>query len=107
MLLSAFLFVALLGGVGRIEGGIIGAIVYVLIDDFGRSLTERYMTIIGVFFVLMVLFFPGGIVSLQEIVRGWLSRSKKCGDERGGASEKLIADSQPYRSSRMNHVKGG
>lgn len=72
----SILFVALLGGVGRIEGGIIGAIVYVLIDDFGRSLTERYMTIIGVFFVLMVLFFPGGIVSLQEIVRGWLSRSK-------------------------------
>ncbi len=72
----SILFVALLGGVARIEGGIIGAIVYVLIDDFGRSLTERYMTIIGVFFVLMVLFFPGGIVSLQEIVRGWLSRSK-------------------------------
>lgn len=72
----SILFIALLGGVGRLEGGIIGAIVYILIDDFGRSLTDRYMTIIGVFFVLMVLFFPGGIVSLKEIVEGWFSRKK-------------------------------
>lgn len=71
----SILFIALLGGVGRIEGGIIGAIVYILLDDFGRSLTERYMTIIGVFFVIMVIFFPGGIVTLKEIVQGWFSRS--------------------------------
>lgn len=69
------LFVALLGGVGRIEGGIIGAIVYILIDDFGRTVTRHHLTVLGVFFIVMVLFFPGGIISLKETVEGWLSRT--------------------------------
>src|SRR5690625_81207 len=71
------LFVALLGGVGRLEGGIIGAIVYILIDDFGRMVTNQHLTVLGVFFILMVLFFPGGIVSLKDMIQGWFTRAKR------------------------------
>ena len=71
------LFVALLGGVGKLEGGIIGAIVYIIIDDFGRTVTNQHLTVLGVFFILMVLFFPGGIVSLKDMIQGWFSRAKR------------------------------
>jgi len=73
------LFIALLGGIGRFEGAIVGAIVYVLLQDFASMYTLRYHSLIGLFFVFIVLFFPGGITSIR------FGRRKKTPDaEQGG-----------------------
>jgi branched-chain amino acid transport system permease protein len=68
------LFIALLGGIGRFEGAIVGAVVYVLLEDFASMYTMRYHTLIGLFFIIIVLFFPSGITGIR------LKRQKKTPD---------------------------
>lgn len=58
------LFISLVGGIGRLEGAFIGALVYVLIEDYASVVTTRHNTVIGVFFILIVLFFPKGIADI-------------------------------------------
>ena len=58
------LFVSLVGGIGRLEGAFIGALVYVLIEDYASVVTSRHNTVIGVFFIFIVLFFPKGIAEI-------------------------------------------
>lgn len=79
------LFVALLGGVSRLEGGFLGALAYVAIEDIGSQFTERYHTVIGIFFVLVVLFLPQGIASLR--LRGRAGNARRLGPsaDPGGA----------------------
>jgi len=52
---------SIIGGVSAIEGGIIGGIITVFIMSFTSQLTQRYMTINGLIFVLVILFLPNGI----------------------------------------------
>jgi len=58
------LFISLVGGIGRLEGAFIGALVYVLVEDYASVITNRYNTIIGIFFILVVLFFSKGIADI-------------------------------------------
>lgn len=58
------LFISLVGGIGRLEGAFIGALVYVLIEDYASLYTSRDNTVIGVFFIFIVLFFPKGIAEI-------------------------------------------
>lgn len=58
------LFISLVGGIGRLEGAFIGALVYVLIEDYASVITSRHNTVIGIFFILIVLFFPKGIAEI-------------------------------------------
>ena len=58
------LFISLLGGIARFEGALIGALVFVFLEDYASVFTERYNTIIGLFFILVVLFFPKGIAEI-------------------------------------------
>lgn len=73
------LFVSLLGGVGYFEGAIVGATVYVLLEDIASQVTDRYRMIIGVLFVLIVLFLPKGIVGVRSAVARFRSGSGKRG----------------------------
>jgi branched-chain amino acid transport system permease protein len=59
------LFVALIGSITKLEGALVGSTVYVLLEDFFSKYTERYMMIIGVFFILVVLFMPQGILGVK------------------------------------------
>jgi|LSQX01.3.fsa_nt_gb branched-chain amino acid transport system permease protein len=65
-------FTSLLGGVDRFEGSFIGALVYVLLEDIGSQFTPRYKTLIGVCFVLIVLFLPKGITGLKGNPLQWV-----------------------------------
>ena len=58
------LFIALLGGTARFEGALVGAMVYVLVEDFVSMYTQRYQAVIGILFIVIVLFFPGGITGI-------------------------------------------
>ena len=60
------LFVSLLGGVRSFEGAFVGAAVFVLLEDIASQATDRYRMIIGVLFVLVVLFLPMGILSIRK-----------------------------------------
>jgi branched-chain amino acid transport system substrate-binding protein len=71
------LIVAVIGGLGYPIGAFIGAVVFVLIDVFassvelfGFSFDERFNTLIGLFFVVVVLVAPNGLVGLADRIWG-------------------------------------
>jgi branched-chain amino acid transport system permease protein len=59
-----FVIMAVLGGMRSFWGPLIGAAVFVVLQDRLSSLTDYWMTLIGAFFVLVVVFFPTGVLGL-------------------------------------------
>ena len=62
-----FVIMAVLGGMRSFWGPLIGAAIFVLLQEYVSSVTENWMSFIGLFFVVIVLFFPNGVLG---IVRG-------------------------------------
>jgi branched-chain amino acid transport system permease protein len=72
------LIIAVIGGLYRLEGAFIGALLYALLDNYSRKWTpdvgnvlgpERFNTLLGVVFLIIVLLSPGGLVGLWERAR--------------------------------------
>ncbi|HSF80570.1 MAG TPA: branched-chain amino acid ABC transporter permease [Anaerolineales bacterium] len=63
------LLMVILGGASYFWGPVVGTIVAVWLDVLVSQVTERYNTVIGVIFVLTVLFSPTGILGLFDILR--------------------------------------
>jgi branched-chain amino acid transport system permease protein len=51
----------LLGGMGSFFGPFVGAAVFLFLEDVATSFTSRWMAVVGVIFMVFVLFFPRGI----------------------------------------------
>jgi branched-chain amino acid transport system permease protein len=65
------LVIAVLGGLYRLEGAWIGALLFVLMNNYTQrigfwSLDTRFETLIGIVFLVIVLVSPGGLVGLWE-----------------------------------------
>jgi branched-chain amino acid transport system permease protein len=56
------LLMVIIGGTGTLGGAMLGATAFILLQSLVSSYTERWMLILGLTFVLLVLFAPGGIV---------------------------------------------
>jgi branched-chain amino acid transport system permease protein len=56
------LLMVIIGGTGTLGGGVLGAAAFILLQSLVSTYTERWMLILGLTFVLFVLFAPGGIV---------------------------------------------
>ncbi len=83
------LIIAVVGGLFRLEGAWVGALVYALLDNYSREYTpeignvlgpERFNTLIGIVFLVIVLLSPGGLVGLWESGRERLERRRPGGD---------------------------
>jgi branched-chain amino acid transport system permease protein len=59
-----FVIMTVLGGMRSFWGPLIGAAIYLVLQDFISSHTENWMSFIGAFFVLIVLFFPRGVLGI-------------------------------------------
>ncbi len=57
-----FVIMAVLGGMRSFWGPLIGAAIFVALQDFVSSETQNWMSVIGLFFILVVLFFPRGVL---------------------------------------------
>jgi branched-chain amino acid transport system permease protein len=57
-----FVIMAVLGGMRSFWGPLIGAAIFVVLQDYLSSVTANWMSFVGLFFVLVVLFFPRGIL---------------------------------------------
>jgi branched-chain amino acid transport system permease protein len=57
-----FVIMAVLGGMRSFWGPLAGAAIFVVLEDYISSHTENWMSVIGLFFVLVVLFFPRGLL---------------------------------------------
>ena len=64
------LMMVIIGGLGTLVGPALGAMVFLLLQELLSSYTEHWMLLNGVIFVVMVVFFPGGLVGG---LRRWLA----------------------------------
>jgi branched-chain amino acid transport system permease protein len=79
------LVILILGGTGRLYGGLIGAVIYLIARDQFSGINPQYWYFpIGILLILVVLFLPNGILGgLSELVNtergqrwfGWLTSS--------------------------------
>ena len=56
------LLMVIIGGTGTLGGAVLGSAAFILLQSLVSSYTERWMLILGLTFILFVLFAPGGVV---------------------------------------------
>lgn len=85
------LLMVVFGGIGHIWGGVIGAILVTIIDDFTRDYYQYRMMMFGAVIVLVVIFMPRGIGGLIDdfFTR---RRFRAIREARRTASPKAVAD---------------
>ena len=55
-----------MGGMRSFWGPLVGAAIYVVLQDYISSMTANWMSFIGLLFVLVVMFFPRGILGMLK-----------------------------------------
>ena len=59
-----FVMMAVMGGMRSFWGPLLGAAVFVVLQDYLSSVTVNWMSFVGLLFVLVVLFFPRGLLGM-------------------------------------------
>ncbi|HTP24194.1 MAG TPA: branched-chain amino acid ABC transporter permease [Anaeromyxobacteraceae bacterium] len=59
-----FVIMAVLGGMRSFWGPLLGAGIFVVLEDFVSTRTQNWMSFVGLAFVLVVLFFPRGVLGI-------------------------------------------
>ena len=59
-----FVIMAVLGGMRSFWGPLVGATIFVVLQNYVSTMTENWMSFIGLFFVVIVLFFPDGVLGI-------------------------------------------
>ena len=84
------LLMALIGGAGTLFGGFIGAVFIISLQVFVSDYTERWSMVLGLMFIVTIIFAPDGIIGrLRQLVETrapsqsipWESRSTKGGKQ--------------------------
>lgn len=66
------LIMVIFGGMGTLNGAIIGAAAFLLIEEWLSGLMEHWKVIFGPLLVLVAVFAPGGLIGLVARLRGML-----------------------------------
>jgi branched-chain amino acid transport system permease protein len=61
----------MVGGIGRLEGPIIGALLYFFATRFFGEYGATYLVGLGILTLLVALYAPGGIWSILTRVKDW------------------------------------
>ncbi len=56
------LMMSLLGGIGSFFGPFLGAAVFLYLEEVATNLTKYWMGVVGILFIVLILFFPRGIL---------------------------------------------
>jgi branched-chain amino acid transport system permease protein len=72
------LMAVMIGGVGTLAGPIIGSFFLVILSEvFAITLGEAHLILFGILFILVVLFFPNGLVGFEHKVRQWMAHVRR------------------------------
>lgn len=94
----ALLIIAVIGGMNRLEGAWLGAFVYVVVNNYVRSVPlvdkigiteDRFNTLVGVIFLVIVLASPNGLMGLGGSVRRLLKRIFRPASGRVGPDDRV------------------
>jgi branched-chain amino acid transport system permease protein len=61
-----FVMMAVMGGMRSFWGPLLGAAVFVVLQDYLSSITVNWMSFVGLLFILVVLFFPRGLLGFFQ-----------------------------------------
>jgi len=61
-----FVVMTVIGGMRTFWGPLLGAAVFIMLQDYISSMTVNWMSFIGVIFILVVLFFPRGLLGTRR-----------------------------------------
>jgi branched-chain amino acid transport system permease protein len=61
---STALIMVILGGSGTLIGPVIGAFIIVFLEELFSMITERWLLVLGLVYVIVVLLFPEGLLSI-------------------------------------------
>ena len=78
------LVVAVVGGIGSLGGVFAGAVVLTLLSNFAQNLTERYMTLTGLVFIVILLFAPAGLAGIGKQVKRFIDRRRAAAPDADG-----------------------
>ena len=62
------LLMAIVGGIGTLAGGALGAFVIIVLENTVSAYTERWPTVMGLMFVLLMIFAPEGILGRARLL---------------------------------------
>ena len=71
------LLMAVLGGAGTLVGGVIGASVVLFIREYLSTLMHGWQYVLGGAYVAVILYLPGGLMSIPERIRQWRTAQVK------------------------------
>ncbi len=63
---GTIVIMAVLGGFRSFWGPILGALIFVVMQDYLSSMTQNWMWAVGTMFIVVVLFFPRGILGIFQ-----------------------------------------
>lgn len=72
---KAFLM-AMLGGTGSLVGPMLGSAAVVFLQNYVSTITARWNSILGVLYIAIVMFSPGGFMSIFQKIKDAFSRKK-------------------------------
>jgi branched-chain amino acid transport system permease protein len=63
------LIMVIFGGIGTLNGAIVGAAAFLLVEEWLSGITEHWKVIFGPLLVLVAVFAPGGLLGLAARLR--------------------------------------
>lgn len=72
---SSALLMVILGGPGALFGPLVGSLIIVFVRELVSNITDRWLIVLGMAYVLTVLFFPDGLLGTAR--RWWDGRSSE------------------------------
>jgi len=76
---TTVLLMTFVGGTGTFWGPILGAFVYIIVQNYLSDITDRWPLFMGLIFILMVLLIPGGLSQIIHSIRSLISRKHNMG----------------------------
>lgn len=70
------LIVAVVGGIGSLAGVFLGGIVLTMLTNFGQNITDYYVSVMGLVFILILYFAPTGIAGTGRRIIQMLSKRR-------------------------------
>jgi branched-chain amino acid transport system permease protein len=79
------LLMAIVGGIGTLFGAFVGAATIILLQNTVSAYTERWPTVLGLVFIIVMIFAPEGIVGTIILAqRRWRSGHSRQRETKGG-----------------------
>jgi branched-chain amino acid transport system permease protein len=86
---TAVLLMTFVGGTRTFWGPILGALVYIILQNYLSNITDRWPLFMGFIFVFMVLFVPGGLSQIIMNIRQRFAKVKDEGNGKNTAPEEI------------------